>query len=178
MARPRSACRWRELADDFGDAKGYKLVVLVSDGIETCARHAKDRFYPVAVIQRLRARGLKLRVNVVGLDISKSKTRAFLKQIADETGGGYFGAKDARQLEAALKRAFDASFVVRTPTGKTIAKGTVGGPAVTVPVGKYQVSISGAVTLTADNVVVSNDKEALLTVTCVNGQVQIQRSVH
>ena len=69
-------------------------------------------------------------------------------------------------------------FVVRTPTGKTIAKGTVGGPAVTVPVGKYQVSISGAVTLTADNVVVSNDKEALLTVTRVNGQVQIQRSVH
>ncbi len=164
------------LAEDFGGATGFKLVVLVSDGIETCAPSPRDRYHPIKVVRQLQARGLKLRVNVIGFDVGRSKTQAFLKQIAKQGGGVYFGATNARQLEKVLKHAFAISYVVYNYAGRVLAKGSVGGPAVELVAGTYRVVISGASTLTVNNVNVRNGRETLLRVTRKDGKNQVERS--
>jgi hypothetical protein len=164
------------LAGDFRGAAGFKLVVLVSDGIETCSPRPRDRYYPIKVVRQLQTRGLKIRVNVIGFDVGRSRTQAFLKQIAIQGGGGYFGATNARQLKDALKQAFAISYIVYTRAGRVLAKGSVGGPAVKLMVGTYRVVISGASTLTVSNVNIRKGRETLLRVTRLGGKNQVERS--
>ena len=57
------------LPDDFGESPGTKLVILVSDGIETCSPNENDNEYPPTVIDRLQEKGFRFRVNVVGFYI-------------------------------------------------------------------------------------------------------------
>lgn len=164
-----------KLAADFGTSPGFRLVVLVSDGIETCAPRPTDRYYPLAVIKRLQARGVKIQVNVVGFGVGKGKTQRFLKRIADQTGGGYFGAQGARDLGTALRKSFSVSFTVMDRAGKIIGRGAVGGPRLKLPVGAYRVSISGAISLTEANVRVLAQKRTVLTITRKDGKATVVR---
>ena len=46
-----------QLANDFRGRPGPKLVLLVSDGIETCDPRPGDRYYPVRMIAQLKRKG-------------------------------------------------------------------------------------------------------------------------
>ncbi len=71
-------------------------VILVSDGIETCAPD------PCGVASALEAAGADFTVHVVGFDVSEENAQAQLRCIAENTGGMYVSAEDASTLGAAL----------------------------------------------------------------------------
>ena len=87
-------------AKDFPpDAPGERIIVLVSDGRETCAGD------PCATAKALSAAGVKrLVVHTVGFGVDEA-ARAELTCIASVTGGRYFDATDVASLAAALATA-------------------------------------------------------------------------
>lgn len=85
----------RQAADALPDGEG--AVVLVSDGIDTCAPPE-----PCEVAKELVAAGIDLTVHTVGFRVDEA-ARAQLACIADATGGTYADAQDAGQLSDALR---------------------------------------------------------------------------
>ncbi len=75
---------------------GDKTVVLVSDGIETCAGD------PCAVAESLANADAGLKIHVVGYDVD-APARKQLMCIADKGRGTFFDARDASALNDALK---------------------------------------------------------------------------
>jgi len=67
-------------------------ILLVTDGIETCGGD------PVAAARGLKRSGVKVTVDVVGLDIGKASDRAKLRRIAESTGGRYTDARSGQAL--------------------------------------------------------------------------------
>jgi hypothetical protein len=74
----------QEAADDFPPAVATKAIVLVSDGLDTCA--PPD---PCDVAQGLFAEGIFVRIETVGLVLDDTAARDQLQCIADSTGGTY-----------------------------------------------------------------------------------------
>lgn len=91
----------REAAKDFPSAPGGdNVVILVSDGKETCGGD------PCAAAKALHEAGVGLKIHVVGFDI-KPEERAELECIAKAGGGRYFPADSAAGLNEALAKAQD-----------------------------------------------------------------------
>lgn len=86
----------RQAAGDVGPS-GPRTVVLVSDGEDTCA--PPD---PCQVAAELRAQGIDLRIDVVGLDVG-GNAKAQLQCIAQAGGGEYYDAADAGAIAEALE---------------------------------------------------------------------------
>ncbi len=75
--------------------EGEATVILVSDGIETCAGD------PCAAVAALRGKGVRVVVHVVGFDVRGAVVEQ-LQCIARAGGGGYFQADDTAGLRQAL----------------------------------------------------------------------------
>lgn len=71
-------------------------VILVSDGIETCAPDV------CAVARELEATGVDFTAHVVGFDVKDPKARAQFQCMAEATGGKFLSAANADELGAAL----------------------------------------------------------------------------
>jgi len=82
--------------EDFPGVDAKRYIVLISDGLETCGGD------PIAEIENLKAKGFKVVIHTVGLDVDQ-KTRAQLQQIAAAGGGMYLEAKNAAELGSSLK---------------------------------------------------------------------------
>lgn len=78
-------------------------VVLVSDGVETCAPD------PCAVAADLKKAGVGFTAHVIGFDVTDPVAKNQLQCIARATGGVYLDAGNASGLENALGRAVAAS---------------------------------------------------------------------
>ena len=73
--------------EDCAQIPGSKLLVLVSDGMETCGGD------PIAAARDLVAPGYDLRVHIVGFDVAQYQfAREQLREIAEIAGGVYFEA--------------------------------------------------------------------------------------
>lgn len=102
----------RELPKD-----GPRQIVLVSDGIDTCAPP------PVCeVAKEIRARGVDVVINVIGLNVDE-QARAELQCVAQAGGGTYADAKDAASLTEQLVLKSTRSLLKYEPGG-TPVKGT------------------------------------------------------
>lgn len=88
----------KDAASDLPE-DGEQVIVLVSDGLDTCA--PPD---PCDVAKDLASRGIDLRVQAIGFNVDP-KARAELKCIADATGGLYRDAGDADSLADSLRAA-------------------------------------------------------------------------
>ena len=76
--------------------QGARQIVLVSDGIDTCAPP------PVCeVAKQIRERGVDIVINVIGLNVD-DQARSELQCVAIEGGGSYADAKDAASLKEQL----------------------------------------------------------------------------
>ena len=93
------------VAEDLASVEGPRLVVVVSDGRETCGGD------PEAAVQGLMDAGFDVSVNVVGLGLDR-KSRREVSRLAEIGRGTYYDAQDADGLAKALKRATGAPFVV------------------------------------------------------------------
>ena len=126
-----------EVAKDLKGAKPPMLVVLVTDGEETCGGN------PKAAIQALRAGGMDVRVNIVGFAVDEVVLKETFREWARLGNGGYFDAQNGEQLKSALVATLRPSYQLLAGT-KVVASGTVNGDPVEVPAGKYQVRVLGA----------------------------------
>ena len=76
--------------------QGARQIVLVSDGIDTCAPP------PVCeVAKQIRERGVDIVINVIGLNVD-DQARSELQCVAKAGGGSYADAKDAASLKEQL----------------------------------------------------------------------------
>ena len=92
-------------------AAGPRSIVLVSDGVDTCA--PPD---PCAVARELASHGVDLRVHAIGFAVDANARRQ-LSCLAQATGGTYIDAPDAGSLAAALNRTTQQALRAYQPTG-------------------------------------------------------------
>jgi Ca-activated chloride channel family protein len=95
------------------DAK--TALVLVSDGLETCNAD------PCARAHELEVTDPGMDVHVIGFDVTDEESRA-LQCISDNTGGKFFRANNASELQAALKE------TVKLASAKPVAKAAAASP--------------------------------------------------
>jgi Ca-activated chloride channel homolog len=144
----------QQVADDLKDAQGDVLVVLVSDGDETCDGD------PAQVATHIHANNPKIRFDVIGFNVGPEEWRARLSGIAQGGGGSYFDAKDAAQLADALQQAVALTYRVVDAQGAEVFQGQLGATA-TLPAGRYTVEIRGASPLTIPDIVVGGATTAV-----------------
>lgn len=98
----------RESAKDFLGKESQHVIILLSDGEETCGGD------PVAEAKNLLAQGFKLTIHTIGFR-ADDNTRAQLSALSNATGGSYFDAKDASSLTANLKEATQKALLIEKP---------------------------------------------------------------
>ena len=126
-----------KVGEDLSAAKGERLVVLLTDGEETCDGD------PAAEIEKLQEAGAGARVNIVGFAIDEPKLAVTFRQWASAGNGAFFEANDAAGLNNALTQAMRPGFEVLDAKGAVVAEGIVGGDAVSVMPGNYSVRLKG-----------------------------------
>jgi hypothetical protein len=157
LARTPIADSLRLAAGDASGHSGPLLIILVTDGEETCDGD------PAAVIRELAAGGTEVRVNIVGFAIDELMLQETFAEWARLGNGRYFNAGDAEELTAGLRESVEQPFTVVDADGRIVASGTVNGPPVSVAAGSYRVVLPGDAARSKDNVVIA--MEALTEIT-------------
>ncbi len=85
----------QDVQQDFS-GEGPKTVILLSDGIDTCAPPAACE-----VAKSLSANGVKIKVNTLGLLVD-ANARSQLSCIAENSGGNYYDVNDIGSLQRTL----------------------------------------------------------------------------
>jgi hypothetical protein len=147
----------RAVADDLEGVTGPRIVIVVSDGAESCGGD------PAREVRRLRAEGVDVTLNVVGLALKDAKVRRAIRRLAALGGGSYFDARDPAEVAAAIRTAVSAPFQVFDQAGTLVARGTVGGGAVELPPGTYRVVVLTDPQMTYEGIVI--ETEGAVTVT-------------
>ena len=150
------------VAGDLEGVVGPRIVVVVSDGKESCKGD------PANEVKRLRDQGLDVTLNVVGLALDKA-SRKSIAGLAELGGGSYFDAADGKSLGAALRAAVSARFEVRDASGAVVERGTIGGDPVEVPMGRYEVAVLTDPVVTFSNVFVRPEADVVLTLPASEG---------
>ena len=136
-------------AQDLGKEEGERVVVLVSDGQETCEAD------PCVAAKALAAADAKLAIHTIGFGVSAA-ARSQLQCIASVARGSYYDAGSAGDLATTLNRAAAAKAVQTKETGVAVKAGarshlviknTTAGVshAVTAEDGREVTAINGAV---------------------------------
>lgn len=136
LARTPIADSLRAVASDLEGVEGRAIVVLVTDGEETCDGD------PAAEIARLKQQGFQLVLNVVGFAVDEHALEREFARWAELGGGAYFSADDGAALAEGIAQAVRLPFVVWRGSERAAA-GFVGGAAVELPVGRYEVEVAG-----------------------------------
>lgn len=114
-------------------------VILVSDGIETCAPD------PCAAARALETAGIDFTAHVVGFDVSDPKALAQMQCMARETGGRFMTASNADELGDALTRVASAAPQEPAAAPETLPQIVISGPQ-EAPAGSIQTyAFEGAV---------------------------------
>jgi hypothetical protein len=124
-----------QVANDLAGADGPKIVVLVTDGEETCGGD------PRGAIERLVAQGIDVHVNIVGFALDDEELKREFQRWARIGNGQYIDAGNAEELDEAMRRAVAPPYRVLDAAGKVVATGVVGGSSIRVPPGTYTVEV-------------------------------------
>ena len=141
-----------QVPNDLAGIEGEAVVVLVTDGEETCEGD------PRKVIETLRSSGYDIRVNIVGFAIDEAALKQEFAAWANAGGGSYYDAADAGQLGNGIRNALRLPYTVLDVEGGQIATGVVGGEPILLGSGRYSVVVNGA----AFDVAVEADSESVL----------------
>ena len=96
-----------QAATDFGaGADEQAAIILVSDGEESCGGD------PVAVAKALIAKGFKVKIHTIGIDVDGA-AKAQLEGISTATGGQYKDARDAASLTSSLQQLTQDALLVK-----------------------------------------------------------------
>lgn len=136
-ARTPLGAALEKVADDLGSAQGERVVILVTDGEETCEGN------PARTIAKLVRSGVDVRVNIVGFAIDDDKVVATFEAWSHAGGGHYFDARDAKSLSTAITQAVRSAFELTDARKTVVAKGLVGGDPVRLLPGTYAITLKG-----------------------------------
>jgi Mg-chelatase subunit ChlD len=125
----------RQVQRDFGRAQGEKLVILVTDGKEECGGS------PSAVVSELVAKGIKIRLNIVGFALAEAAVKQEMERVARITGGKFYDAQDARSLRQAIQQSLAVAYDVQDAAGARVGGGLTGESPIKVPEGIYTVTV-------------------------------------
>jgi hypothetical protein len=124
-------------ASDLASVKGERLIVLLTDGEETCDGD------PAAEIEKLQKSGLGTRVSIVGFAIDEPNLAVTFRQWAKAGNGAFFQANDAAGLSTALAQAMRPGFEIVDSKNQVVAEGVAGADSVKVMPGHYMVRLKG-----------------------------------
>jgi hypothetical protein len=144
------------VAGDLEGVTGPRIVLLVTDGAETCQGD------PAAAIAGLREGGLDVNVNIVGFALDDEELKETMRSWAEAGGGSYFDAAGADDLAESIQAAVNAPFRVLAPDGTVVAGGTVGGSPVALDPGAYRVEVLIDPPVTYREVVVGSGADVAL----------------
>jgi hypothetical protein len=148
---------------DFADIKDKKLILLVSDGMETC--HGD----PVKAAQTLVSHYNDLRIDVIGFDVAgQDGTADQLRKIADATHGSYFAAQSSQQLKIAMQSIINVRYQVFDAQGEKVFEGIIGEEGPQLAPGTYSVVVLGTPALVVDSVIVRPGETTKYEVTRTN----------
>lgn len=98
--------------NDFAGVKGSKTIILISDGADTCMGD------PCKLIAQLPNYGIKLKVDIVGLNMKNDKNaRNQLNCITEKSGGKYYDANTAAQMIESISNSINTAI-----SGRVIIK--------------------------------------------------------
>ncbi|MEM7000315.1 MAG: VWA domain-containing protein [Pseudomonadota bacterium] len=137
LAKTPIAASLLATAQDLSDVRGEKVILLITDGEETCEGDVE------AAIEKIAADGLATTVNIVGFALEDRALEAKFKRWAGLGGGTYRGATDAQTLGQTVAAFSAPDVLVTSIAGEVVARGHVGDPAWSLAPGNYQVSIGG-----------------------------------
>jgi hypothetical protein len=126
-----------KVAEDLGAARGERLIIVLTDGEETCGGD------PAGSIEKLRKSAVPTRVSIVGFAIDDEKLMSSFRHWSALGAGMYFDAKDAAGLNKALAQALQSSFEVLDGKGGVLAEGLVGGDPIRLAAGTYKIRLKG-----------------------------------
>jgi hypothetical protein len=152
LARTPIADSLRLAAADTAGRSGPLVLILVTDGEETCDGD------PAAVIRELAASGTDVRVNIVGFAIDELMLQETFAEWARLGNGRYFNAADGAALAASLRQSVERSYSVLDGAGKVVASGTVNGPPVTLDAGRYRVVVPEEPARAAEDVTIEAEE--------------------
>jgi hypothetical protein len=150
------AAALERVASDLSGVDGPKIVVLVTDGEETCGGN------PQRAIRELVNQGIDVRVNIVGFAVDDEGLKEQFEEWARIGGGRFFDAAGADELGEAIAAALQPPFAVRDTAGAVIGSGVVDGAAARVPPGTYTVEVRSDPPREFTDVVVGNGEELVL----------------
>ena len=137
LAKTPIADSLRAVASDLAGVEGRAVVVLVTDGEETCEGD------PEQAIGELQAQGFELVLNIVGFAVDEHGLEKQFQGWAELGQGAYYSAADGEALSRGLMQAVRQPFVV-SQHGQRVAAGFVGGEAVELKSGHYQLQVDGS----------------------------------
>lgn len=133
LAKTPIADSLAQVPSDLAGASGPGIVVLITDGEETCGGD------PAAVIAGLRSGGLDVQLFIVGFAIDDPELKQAFASWAQLGGGSYFDASSAQELRDSLRTVISGPFRVVDANGEIAGQGVIGGAAVVLPAGTYRV---------------------------------------
>ncbi len=137
------------VAKDMKSATGKSVVILLTDGEESCGGDPDD------AIRGLREQGMEVRINIVGLAIDSARANKQFSNWAKLGGGTYFEAKDRDGLKSALNKALFPKYQLLDRDGEVVAEGIADNSPGTVPSGRYQLKVLTTPVRTISDVVIS-----------------------
>ncbi len=142
------------ISEDLATAEGERVVILLTDGEETCEGD------PRKAIEKLANSGYKVRVNIVGFAIDELMLRETFQEWARLGGGRYFDAQSADELKRSMKEAMDVKvpYEVIDPEENIVASGIVGGSPIKIRPGTYKVKVFANNEKTFDSVKIESEK--------------------
>ena len=155
LAKTPIAASLNAVSRDLQAAEGARLVILLTDGEETCEGN------PEHAIRTLRAEGFDVQVNIVGFAIDDAALKQSFRKWARLGGGVYFDAQEAHQIGEAFEASLTTLFEVRDGDNNVVGKGSVDGTPISLPPGQYTLNLLGKNPRTV-NVVVEQDKETIV----------------
>ena len=138
---------------DFTGITGNKLILLVTDGVDTCGGD------PKSVAEGLVKGVPNLRIDVVGFDVAQYGRNANdeLRGIAEGTHGTYYDAESSKQLQVALQSILGVvRYEVFDSHGTKVFDGVLGEPGPQLPPETYRVVLLTNPTIVRENVIVKS----------------------
>ena len=123
------------VAEDLVDATGPKLVILLTDGEESCDGD------PEAAIRFLKEQGMNIKLNIVGMAIDSDVAKQQFSEWAKIGGGLYFDADSPEALQAGLEQALFPKYQLIDQNGAVHVEGVADGRSIDVAEGIYQLKV-------------------------------------
>jgi Ca-activated chloride channel homolog len=127
----------REATQDLLSAEGTTVVILLTDGVESCNGD------PVGEAASFVKDNPQRKVHVIGFALGDQQASDKLREVAVAGNGLYFDATNAAELTAAMRQTIELGYQIVAEDGREVATGIVGkGEALKLDPGTYQLNIN------------------------------------